>query len=109
MKIKFYHYEDKDITIDTDAILEDGKLILDGYDYGKRVEDMRGMGDDYEYRLSLNEENTTKFFESLGVSNKSEEQKLAALKEKFGKNGRTSEIREYCDKRNIKTDFFSWP
>lgn len=36
MKITFYHYEDGDITINTYAILEDGKLLLDGLDYGKK-------------------------------------------------------------------------
>ena len=85
MKITFYHYEDEDITINTDAILEDGKLILDGLDYGKRVEELRGMGDDYEYKLSLDKENTTKLFDSLGVADKTDKQKLATMKEKFGK------------------------
>ena len=109
MEIVFYHYEDKDIVINTNAILEDGKLRLDGYDYGKRVKELRGMGDDFEYGLSLDQNNTTKLFESLGVADKTDKQKLAALKDKFGKNGRISEVREYCDKRNIKTAYFSWP
>lgn len=109
MKITFYHYEDEDITINTDAILEDGKLLLDGLDYGKRVEELRGMGDDYEYKLSLDKENTAKLFESLGVSNKTDKQKLNTLKDKFGKNGRFSEVEEYCDKHGIKTKFFCWP
>ena len=97
MKITFYHYEDEDITINTDAILKDGKLLLDGLDYGKRVEELRGMGDDYEYKLSLDNENTTKLFDSLGVADKTDKQKLATMKEKFGKDGRISEIEEYCD------------
>ena len=109
MKITFYHYEDQDITINTDAILEDGKLLLDGLDYGKRVEELRGMGDDYEYKLSLDKENTAKFFDSLGAADENDKQKLAALKEKFGKNGRISEIEEYCNKHGIETEFFCWP
>ena len=109
MKISFHHYEDEDITINIDAILEDGKLLLDGLDYGKRVEELRGMGDDYEYKLSLDKENTTKLFDSLGVADKTDKQKLAAMKEKFGKDGRISEIEKYCDEHNIKTEFFCWP
>ena len=109
MKITFYHYEDEDITINTDAILKDGKLLLDGLDCGKRVEELRGMGDDYEYKLSLDKENTTKLFDSLGVADKTDKQKLATMKEKFGKDGRISEIEEYCDKHDIKTEFFCWP
>ena len=109
MKITFYHYEDENITINTDAILEDGKLILDGLDYGKRVEELRGMGDDYEYKLSLDKENTTKLFDSLGVADKTDKQKLATMKEKFGKDGRISEVEKYCDKHDIKTEFFCWP
>lgn len=109
MKITFYHYEDEDITINTDAILEDGKLLLDGLDCGKRVEELRGMGDDYEYKLSLDKENTAKFFESLGVADKNDKQKLAALKEKFGKDELISEVEEYCNEQDIRTEFFCWP
>ena len=109
MKITFYHYEDKDITINTNAILEDGKLLLDGYDYGKRVKDLRGISDEYEYQLSFDQENTAKIFKSLGVADKSDKQKLNALKDKFGEHGRTSEIEKYCNEHQIKTEFFCWP
>ena len=109
MKISFYHLENKDITINIDAILENGKLLLDGLDYGKRVEELRGMGDDYEYKLSLDKENTAKLFESLGAADKTDAQKLSALKAKFVENGHISDIQDYCDEHEIETEFFSWP
>lgn len=109
MNINFYHVENEDIAINTDAILEDGKLLLDGFDYGKRVEEIRGMGKEYEYKLSFDEKNTAKFFEALGVKDKSDSEKLAALKEKFGEKGSLPEIEKYCDEHGITTEFFCWP
>ena len=109
MKINFYHVENEEIAINTDAILEDDKLLLDGFDYGKRVEELRGMGKEYEYKLSFDKENTAKFFESLDVKDKSDSEKLAALKEKFGEKGSLHEIEKYCDERGIATEFFCWP
>lgn len=109
MKINFYHYEDKEITINTDVILEDGELLFDGFDYGKRVKELRGISSEYEYKLSLDQKSTTKLFEVLGVADKTDEQKLSALKEKFGEHGRTSDIQDFCDGHGIKTKFFCWP
>ena len=40
---------------------------------------------------------------------KTDKQKLATMKEKFGKDGRISEVEKYCDEHGIKTDFFCWP
>lgn len=109
MKITFYHLETDDISININAVLEDGKLSLDGYDYGKRVEELRGMSDEYEYHLSLDEENAAKLFALLGVADGTDKQKLSALKVKFGKNGHVSEVSDYCEENGIKTSFFSWP
>jgi hypothetical protein len=108
MEDVLYHYEDEDITINVDVILEDGKLLFDGLDFGDRVEELRG-DDSYEYKLSLDQENATKLFELLGVANETDKKKIEALKEKFGENGRISEIEEYCEKNGIKTEFFCWP
>ncbi len=109
MKITFYHYKDDDITINTDIVLEDGKLLFDGFDSGKRVGEIRGISDDYEYKLSLDEENTAKLFKLLDADDKTDEEKLNLIKERFGREGSTSEFSEFCDKNGIKTEFFCWP
>jgi hypothetical protein len=109
MRTTFYHYEDKDISINIDAVLEDGELLFDGFDCGEQVKKLREVSDEYEYKLFLNQDNSSKLFEALGVADKTDKQKLAALIEKFGENGSISEIEEYCDDHEIKTEFYCWP
>ena len=109
MKTTFYHFEDEAIIVDVKVALNNEELIFDGFDYGKKVKDSRGVSDEYEYSLSFDKENTRKFFELLGVSDKGDDDKLAVLKKKFGENGSISVIKEYCDNNGIETKFFSWP
>ena len=109
MKINFYQFKDENITVDITAVLENGKLTFNGFDYGKKVEDSRGVSSEYEYSLSLDNVNTDKLFTKLGIADKKDEDKLGLLKEKFGKDGSLSAFKEYCDMNEIETKFFCWP
>ena len=109
MKIDFYHLDDDEIHISMDLILENDELKFSGYDYGKRVEELRGMGDDYEYHLDLDKENTTKLFKLLEIDNKSDKEKLEYIKKRFSKDEGFSGFEDFCEDNNIETKFFSWP
>lgn len=75
-KIKFYQAKNDGISISITAHLNDGKLSLQGLDHGPDVDEIRGMGEDYEYTLSLDKENSQKLFESLKIADKTDEEKL---------------------------------
>lgn len=107
--ITFYHTKRSGIEISIVAQLDDGKLSLQGHDHGSKVEELRGMGEDYEYTLSLDEENTQKLFEFLEMASKTDNEKLEGIKKKFGKSAGTSALEDYCDEHKIKTEFFNWP
>lgn len=107
--ITFYHSKRSGIEISITAQLDDGKLSLQGHDHGPVVEELRGMGDDYEYNLLLDEENTKKLFDLLEITDKSDTEKLATIKQKFGKSAGVSGLEDFCDEHNIKTKFFNWP
>ena len=109
MKIDFYTEKRKDVNISISASLENGELKLGGYDYGPTVERLRGMGDEFEYSLSLDKENSTKLFEAFSVADKTEKQKLETIKEAFSKYKGIFGLDNYCKENNIKTTYFSWP
>ena len=64
---------------------------------------------DYEYYLKLDEENTKKAFEALGVADKSDKEKLQFIVDTFKKDQGFSGFEEYCEKHDIEAKFFSWP
>ena len=109
MRIVFYKAERNDINISISVCLEDGKLQFDGYDYGTRVKEFRGISDEFEYYLNLDEANTTKAFEALGISSKSDQEKLEFIRDKFNKDGSFRGFEKYCADHGIETKYSSWP
>ena len=111
MNLKFYHSIRKDIEINMTVSLNDGKLKFSGYDYGKFVahSPVSHGGDEYEYYLDLDQENTQKVFKALGVADKTDKEKLQCIVDTFQKDKGFSGFKEYCEKRSIKTTFYSWP
>lgn len=108
-KIKFYQAENDDISISITACLDAGKLSLRGLDHGSSVDEIRGMGEDYEYTLSLDKENSQKLFELLGVNEKTDAEKLEKVRDTFSKDGGVSGLEDYCKGHDIKTSFSCWP
>ncbi len=97
-----------DVQVTINAYLENGELKLEGYDIGKLVKDFWRNGDSYEYFLLVSKENTDKLFERLGVSDKSDEQKLIAIKKSFNWEDGFTKFSKYCEKNKINTTFSSW-
>lgn len=109
MEIELYKSKTDDIDILMTAKIDGGRLLLQGSDYGSRVDDIRGMGSGYEYAVSLDRHNSLKLFDLLDISDKTDEEKLSKIKELFGKGSGISELQKYCEGHKIKTSFFSWP
>ena len=104
MKTTFYHERNKDIDIQIMIKLEDGKLSLEGSDYGPRVKEilktMRSRNDEseFEYYLLLDKENTDRLFESLGIQRKTNRKKLKLIRNTFNKDKDISGLSNYCKK-----------
>ena len=111
MEMPFYHSKRKDIEINMTVSLHDGELQFSGYDFGEFVakSPVGQGGDEYEYYLKLDEENTKKAFEALGVADKSDKEKLQFIVDTFKKDQGFSGFEEYCEKHDIEAKFFSWP
>ena len=108
-KIKFYQAKNDGISISITAHLDDGKLSLQGLDHGSSVDEIRGMGEDYEYTLSLDKENSQRLFELLEVTDKTDKEKLEKVRDTFNKDGGISGLEEYCESHGIRTSFSCWP
>ena len=106
--LELYKETRDDVQVTINAYLENGELKLEGHDIGKTVKDSWGTGDSYEYFLSVSKDNTVELFESLGIPDKSDKQKLIAIKEKFNWENDFSEFSKYCEDNKIKTSFSSW-
>lgn len=109
MKIDFYKEKLDDIDISISLSLEDGVLKFEGFDYGEKVGEIRGVSDEYEYSLMLNGENTEKLFKLMGISNKTEKEKLEFIRDKFSEDHGFSGFKKYCEENGIETEFFCWP
>lgn len=109
MRIVFYKAERNDISISISVCLEDGKLKFDGYDCGNRVGEFRGVSSEFEYFLNLDEANTAKAFEALGISDKSDQEKLEFIRDKFSSDGSFRGFEKYCADHGIETKYSSWP
>ena len=107
MEISFYKEEREDINISISVGLDDGKLRLDGLEYGSTVERLRGTTRDHEYTLSLDKENTKKLFDKLGISDKTDEQKLEAIRDRFSKDKGVFGLDKYCESNGIEIFYYS--
>lgn len=109
MELELYRETRSNIDTLIVAKFNDGELRIRGHDVGPAVNDYWGMGNDYEYFLSLNKGNTEKLFMALGVMQETNKAKLDFIKDKFGGNETISKLSKYCKKNGIKTSFYSYP
>ena len=107
MKLELYQLKNESIWCTITADLSDGKLCISGQDLGRRVMELLGT-DEYEYFLSLDEENTRKLFESLGCAEEPDAEKLQVIKDTFENSRADSALKDYCEERGIKTSFWSY-
>ena len=102
-----YHLKREDIKIDMVARFEKDKLIIDGYDIGKTVEEAWGDSD-YEYVMTIPAENLPPLYKLLGVEEGNRKALLEALAKRFHGNKCFSAIGDFLDQNNIEHETFTW-
>ena len=105
--ITLYHLERDDIKITIKARFEAEKLIIDGYDIGKTVEEAWGDGD-YEYVMTVPGEGVDVLYGLLDVEAPDRWGLLEALAERFRGNECFSRIGDFLDQNGIEHETFRW-
>ena len=94
----------------TASINQEGKLLIEGYDSGKLVEELRGDWD-YEYCMSIKKENKELLKKKLSkelLKTLNDEKLLVWLKENYNHNEAFSAIEFLLDRMKIPYEPFSW-
>jgi hypothetical protein len=105
--ITLFHLEREDIRIHIEARFDDEKLIVDGYDIGKTVEEVWGDSD-YEYVMTVPGEGVDTLYGLLNVEAGDKKRLLKALEERFHGNECFSRIGNFLDQHGIEHETFRW-
>jgi len=105
--ITLFHLEREDIRINIEARFEAEKLIVDGYDIGKTVEEAWGDSD-YEYVMTIPGEGVDALYGLLKVEAGDRKGLLKALADRFHGNECFSEIGDFLDRNGIEHETFRW-
>lgn len=105
--ITLYHLDRDDIRIDIKAYFEAEKLIIDGYDIGKTVEEAWGDSD-YEYGMTIPGEGVDALYGLLNVEAGNRRGLLKALAERFHGNECFSQIGDFLDQNGIEHATSRW-
>ena len=105
--ITLFHLERKDIKIDIVARFDGDKLIIDGYDIGKTVEECWGDSD-YEYVMTIPAKSVALLYGLLNVKVDDRKKLLEALAKRFHGNQCFSAIGDFLDENGIEYDRFTW-
>ena len=105
--ITLYHVEREDIKVDIVARFDEDKLIIDGYDIGKTVEEFWGDSD-YEYVMTIPATSLPPLYGLLNVQVGDRKRLLSALAKRFHGNGCFSAIGSFLDQNSIDYESFTW-
>jgi hypothetical protein len=107
MRITLFQYSNSEIRINIEAYFDGDKLIIEGYDIGKRVEEAWGDSD-YEYSVTITGDEVTKLYPLMQVTEGNKEGLLKAIANTYHTNSCYSEFRDFIDRNGIKSEGFSW-
>jgi hypothetical protein len=106
-RIILYHYQTPDITVRIEAFFRNEKLVIEGYDVGKSVDEWFGDSD-YEYSTTLAGEELDKLFLLFHVDRNDRKGLLKAIAADYNDNTCYSRFRKLLDENDIKYDSFSF-
>jgi hypothetical protein len=106
-KVLLFSLDSDIISVTITAYFDDGKLVIEGYDIGKFVEEAWGDSD-YEYSTTINPKEVKKLYPLFEVEEGDKRRLLDAIKGRYHTNTCYSEFSEFLRKNNIKSDGFSW-
>ena len=101
-----FKFHTDNIKVQIDAYFEDGKLVVDGYDIGKAVEEFWGDSD-YEYTTTVFPLDVKKLYPLFNIS-EDPDILLQQLAARFNTNSCYSDFRNFCDANGIQYESFSW-
>jgi hypothetical protein len=106
-RITLFQYNTTEISINIEAYFVGDKLVIEGYDIGKRVEEAFGDSD-YEYSVTVAGDEVKKLYYLMQVKEYDKEGLLKAIADKYHSNACYSEFRNFLDRNGIKSEGFSW-
>lgn len=105
--ITLFNFQDENIKIDIVARFDEDKLVIDGYDIGKTVEEVWGDSD-YEYVMTIPATSMNSLYEILKVEVGNRKKLLKAISERFHGNRCFSALGDFLEENNIEFDRFTW-
>ena len=105
--ITLYHLEREDIKVNIVARFEKDRLIIDGYDIGKTVDEAWGDSD-YEYIMTIPAKRLPRLYGLLGVEEGDRKTLLDTLAKRFHGNKCFSAIGNFLDQNSIEHETFTW-
>jgi hypothetical protein len=106
-RVTLYHFQNSDIKVTIEAYFEGEMLMVEGYDIGKRVEEILGDSD-YEYMTGVKQDELTKLYPLLNVVAGDKEGLLNAIAARFNGNYCYSQYQTFLNDNGIKAEAFSW-
>lgn len=107
-RILLFSLDRPDIKVTIEAFFDDqGRLVVEGYDIGKSVEEYWGDSD-YEYSTTVASEDLWKLYMLLSVTEGDEHALLHAIYGRFNTNTCYSEFQDLLEKNKIHYEGFSW-
>jgi len=105
--IVLYQYKDDDIKVTIEARFDGDKLIIDGYDIGKRVKEYWGDSD-YEYSMTLPALSVDELMMLLSIAPGNKQELLQTLASRYNTNSCFSDIQKLLDQYSIPYESFRW-
>lgn len=106
-RITLYQFKSPSINIYIDAYFDDGKLIIEGQDLGKKVEEAWGDSD-YEYSVTVPSNEVIKLYGLFQAKEGDEAGLLNAIADKYNTLTCYSEFRDFLEKNGINHEGFTW-
>ncbi|MEL7531039.1 MAG: hypothetical protein AAFN10_07015 [Bacteroidota bacterium] len=101
-------YEEKTATIRMRIVVyesDEGKIVVHGHDIGEMVKKLKDK-DDYEYFLTIEEEEVSLLKEKLGQSTTAE--LLNLFEQEYSTDKAVSQIQKRLESLGVKSQFSSW-
>lgn len=106
-KVTLYYFESPDIKVTIEAYFDGEILKIEGYDIGKRVEEILGDSD-YEYTTIISESEVEKLYPLMNIRKGDKGGLLNEIASIYNTNTCYSEFNDFLRKNSIKSEGFSW-
>jgi len=107
-KITLYYQKSPGLTVSIKLYFTDeDKLMLDGYDFGSVVEDLKGK-DEYEYCITVGPDDIKKLYAVFDLHPDDRPGLLDAIRSRFSTNDAFTRFATFMDSKQIEHSKFFW-